>query len=144
MEPLYLHLRPEQAPPELAVRSFLAIFVAEQASDERWRTQIAEWLVESGCLYLVAWGVDCAAWHDSVDWALLDAFDSEAIPDDRFIMTTWHDGEPLSHAFWFAQHCASHPAVELGETVLVHVSPEASRTEMLNAYRDSRKMDGAD
>lgn len=140
MEPLYLHLRPGEQPPPITARQFRAVIVTEQASDEAWRSQIAEWLVDSGCLYLVAWGVDCVASHDSVDWALLTAFDFGEIPDDRFIMTTWHDEEPLSEAFWFAGHCASHPTVALSQTILMHVTRQAEGPALLRAYRDAQEI----
>lgn len=140
MKPLYLHLRPGEQPPPITAPRFCAVIVAEQASGEPWRSQIAEWLVDSGCLYLVAWGVDCVAWHDSVDWALLKAFDFGEIPDDRFIMTTWHDDEPRSEAFWFAGHCASHPTVALCQTILVHVSQESEGPALLQGYRDAQEI----
>lgn len=139
MEPGYLHLLPGQTPPHRLPQPFRAIIVAERAVNQAWRIQVAEWLVECGCLYVVAWGTDCESWHDSVDWAILEVFDYGEIPDERFVMTTWHEEEPLSEAFWFAGHCALHPDIELGETIIVHVAETARGPEILQAYRDSQE-----
>ncbi len=141
MKPVYLHLPPEQLAQDIVARPFRAIMIADVAVSEAWRNQIAEWLVQRGCLYFVAWGVDCEAWHDSVDWANLSAFDYADIPDDRFVMTSWHADEPLSDALWFAGNCASHPHVNLQETIIFHVSSTAQSAAILQAYRESQKSD---
>jgi hypothetical protein len=114
--------------------------ISEEAVSQVWRNEVASWLVESGCLYFIAWGVDCEAWHDTVDWTVLEVFDFADIPDDKFIMTTWHDKEPLSEALWFAGNCASHPDIDLSETVIVHVAREELPAATLELYRESQVM----
>ena len=136
----YLHLAPEQPPPQLAQSPFCAVIVTEVDASEDWRERVTEWLVESGCLYAVTWGKDCQKWHDSVDGANLREFEHGDIPDDRFVMTTWHEGEPLKEALWFAGHCAEHPTVPLASTIIVDVSPEPREAAMLNAYRESQEL----
>ena len=142
MEPRYLHLRPEVPPPELIASPYRAVIIADQVVSDPWLHRIAEWVVAIGCLYVVAWGVDCEKWHDSVDWAVLEVFKFGDIPDERFVMTTWHSDEPISEAFWFAEHCATHPDIELTETLILHVASEARDSVMLQAYRDSQVMVG--
>lgn len=139
-KPHYLHLRPDHEPPEFASCPFRAVIIADETVSETWLNQIAKWIVDKGCLYVVAWGVDCEAWHDSVDWASLEIFDYGEIPSDRFIMTTWHNNEPLSEALWFAGQCAFHPDVDLIETVILHISEEAHATRVLQLYRASQTM----
>jgi len=140
MELAYLHLRPEQALPDLTVRPFRVVIVLDRAASEEWRNHVATWLIAGGCLYAVTWGVDCEAWHDSVDWANLDAFNFGDIPDDRFVMTTWHADEPLSEAFWFAGNCASHPSIELSATIILHIAEEARSSDTIRAYQDSQSL----
>lgn len=89
---------------------------------------------------MVAWGIDCKAWHDSVDDANRDAFDFGHIPEDRFVITTWHNREPLSEALWFAGFCANHPDVKLNKTMIIHVASEEQSSGMLETYRDSQTM----
>jgi hypothetical protein len=136
----YLHLNPEEPPPPLAHTSFCAVIVTEVEASEDWRERITDWLVESGCLYAVAWGRDCEKWHDSVDGANLREFDYGDIPEDRFVMTTWHEDEPLKEAFWFAGQCAFHPTVMLTSTIIVDVSPQQREAAMLQAFRESQDL----
>lgn len=132
----YLHLPPGKAPADLPVQPFLAIIVAEDVVDPAWRGRIGHWLVESGCVYVVAWGRDCEAWHDDVDDASIAAFEGGDIPTERSIMTTWHDREPLSEALWFASF-AEHPMVDLTRGLIVHIAAEARETELLDAFYES-------
>ncbi|HAF41382.1 MAG TPA: hypothetical protein DCG90_06380 [Sphingobium sp.] len=134
----YLHVSPDQPMPHIKARPDRAILIAERPVSQAWRDDVAAWLVSSGCLYFVTWGEACEGWHDAVDWAALKAFDFGEIPDDKFVMTTWHNKEPLSETLWFAGNCASHPDVDLTETVIVHVSAVERRAEILALYRDSQ------
>lgn len=135
----YVHLSPEQSPPELTCGPFRAMIVSDVKVSKGWRNCIAEWLVKSGCLYAIAWGVECEDWHDTVDWAVLEEFDFGDVPDDKFVMTTWHSDEPLSEAMWFAGQCAFHPNIELGATVILHIASEARRAETMDAFLASQE-----
>ncbi|WP_373928624.1 hypothetical protein QTN93_19210 [Sphingomonas aerolata] len=150
----YVHLRPDEAPPAMVARPYRAVMIAKLDTSQSWRNDMASWLVQSGCLYFIAWGTDCEAWHDTVDWTVLEGFNFGDIPDDKFVMTTWHDKEPLAEALWFATtwhdkeplaealwfagHSASHPDVVLHETVIVHVAPEEQRVATLQCYNESQ------
>lgn len=138
MSVTYLHLELGSEPIALPDAPFRAVIVSEAPTDQDWRKRIAKWLVDGGCLYLIAWGVECEAWHDTVDWANLERFGFGDIPDDKFIMTTWHAKEPLSEALWFAGQCATHPDVELDETVILHISDSPRCAELLEAYSASQ------
>ncbi len=138
MEPRYLHLRPESPPPILMTGRYRVVVIADVAVGDDWLNRIAEWIVAIGSLYVIAWGVDCERWHDSIDWAVLDAFEFGDIPDERFVMTTWHSNEPISEAFWYAGNCAIHPNVDLSETIILHIAAEAQRDALLRSYRDSQ------
>ena len=74
---------------------------------------------------------------DEIDVALLIKFDHGEIPDDHFIMTTWHSNESLAETFWFAAHCAHHPTLLLERTVIIHMGPDERRSETLKAYCDA-------
>lgn len=135
----YLHLPEGRKPPEREGRApFRAIIVADQSVGADWRALVTGWLVRSGCLYALAWGTDCEAWHDDIDEALLAAFDFNDIPEDRDVMTTWHNDEPLSEVFWFAGFCAMHEKVDLDQTLIVHIAPKERETEMRRAYAEAQ------
>jgi hypothetical protein len=126
----------EDAPlPDIAMyRPFRAVIILEGSYSDAWQQEASRWLVESGCLYMLAWGEDCSSWDDSVDWAILEEFSYGDIPDGRDVMTTWHENEPLEQVFWFAMHCANHSDVKLANTLILHVSPVARRDELLGRF----------
>jgi hypothetical protein len=134
-DPIYLQLKPGQALPSLEVyRPFKALLVIDETIDNEWQSMVSEWLVRGGCLYMMAWGRNCSSWDDSVDLAILGAFDFREIPDDDFVMTTWHDHEPLEEAMWFAAHTACHPTVALERTVIVHICGNERGAELVRIY----------
>ena len=131
----YLHLPPGDELPELHDRSpFRAVVVLEQETSERWQERVGDWLLRSGCRYMMSWGSDCQAFHDIVDRARDAASRDVDMPDEQFLVTTWHEHEPLSETFWFAEHGANHPVVDLAETVIIHVAPRARGHGMIDAY----------
>ena len=134
----YIHLSPGDHVPRLDVTSpFRAVVIVENQVVPEWQGTVSDWLVQSGCLYMMAWGIGCSSWDDSVDMANLEAFDYGEIPEDRFVMTTWHSDEPLSDVFWFAKNTASHPTIDLDTTVIIHISKEPSASAMMEAYDEA-------
>jgi hypothetical protein len=136
----YLHLSPGKPPPAIKARPYRAVLIADEGASQDWQNDVCSWLAESGCLYFIAWGVACEGWHDTMDWTALEAFDFSEIPDDRFVMTTWHDKEPLSEALWFAGNAAHHPDIDLPDTLLVHVASQNRCAAILSLYADSQVM----
>ena len=131
----YLHLKPGDFPPRLeGVAPFKAVVVVDSEVTPEWRSQVSDWLVQSGCLYMMAWGQNCGEWDTSVDLANMAMFDYGEIPDDKFVMTTWHENESLQQTFWFSEMCAWDPYLEL-ETYIVHIAPESRATELLITFR---------
>ncbi|WP_334184471.1 DUF7684 family protein [Novosphingobium sp.] len=133
-----LHLSPNHSLPSVEPRPYRVVLIAERAVAQVWRDEVASWLVDRGCLYFIAWGVACEDWHDAVDWTVLEAFDFGEIPDDRFVMTTWHSKETLPEALWFAENCATHPNVDLTDTLIVHVTYDEKRAATLQLYSQSQ------
>ena len=123
----------EPLPDITSYRPFKAIVVADAACSDEWRAEASTWLVEGGCLYMMAWGRDAEGWHDAVDWANIQRF-PDRTPDDQLVMTTSHDDEPLKEVFWYAQFCASHPDADLQHALIVHLSGECAGEGMLALY----------
>ena len=86
---------------------------------------------------MMAWGPECSRWDDAVDDANLERYEYGDIPEEKFVMTTWHADAPLSEVFWFAKELANHPTVALDSTVLLHISATAAETEMLAAFENA-------
>jgi hypothetical protein len=117
-------------------RPFRAIVVVEESVSPVWRAIASKWLVDAGCLYLVAWGRECSLWDDSVDRANLEAFDFGEIPDRKLVMTTWHEREPLREVFRFAKNHAlpADSSVKIAETLILHVSRVDREQEYARLY----------
>jgi hypothetical protein len=50
--------------------------------------------IASGCRYVCTWGEDCELVHD--------LFDEESLESSHFVMSTWHERDPLYEAVYFA------------------------------------------
>jgi len=131
----YVRVEPNAAlKPYEGRHPFRAIVVIEDAVEPEWQAAASKWLVESGCAYMLAWGRECSSWDTSVDLANLEAFDYGQIPEDRFVMTTWHEHEPLSEVFWFAKNCAFAGTVDIVDTLVFHVSHHDRSDEYALVY----------
>lgn len=134
----YIRLEAGDELPALdALQPFKAIVVIEDAVSDIWQWDLSRWLVAAGCRYMLAWGPACETWADSVEEASLEAADYEELPADRVVMTSSHEEEELSEAFWFARHKAHHPAHVLRNTVIVHISRTDKRDEMVASYEQA-------
>jgi hypothetical protein len=131
----YLQLKPGSELPNISALSpFRAVVVIDEEVTPEWQNLVSSWLVKSGCLYMMAWGTGCSTWDDSVDFANLEAFNYSDIPEDQFVMTTWHEEEPLNDVFWFAKNNAFHPTIELPNTLILHISGKNKEKELLSEY----------
>ena len=118
---------------------FKAVIVIEAPFSTGWQNEVARWLVDGGCLYMMAWGPGCSSWDDAVDWANIDDFAGREIPPHRFVMTSWHEQESLEELFWFAHHAASprDGSISLDRTVILHIARELRGEEMMRRFQDS-------
>ena len=134
----YLHLVPGSTLPEYPAKLPSAVVVIIEADvTYEWRDEVSRWLVDNGCYYMMAWGQDCALWDDSVDYAILEDFNYDDIPEDRYVWTTWHDDESLEEVLWFAQHCVRHDVHEITNLIIMDISKNARRENILKQYSDA-------
>jgi hypothetical protein len=134
----YLHLSPEDEAPALeGLHSFKAVVMVEAEVPEMTQWDLSRWLVSSGCKYALVWGGRCEAWRESIDDASLEANDYEDVPDAQQVLATAHEDEDLSEVFWFAKHRAAHPALDLNETLILHIAEAPRREEIEAEFRDA-------
>jgi len=114
---------------------FKAVVLIEREIPDEERRKISAWLVRSGCLYMMAWGEDAATFHDAVDDANLEMFDFGDIPEDQYVMTTWHDDEPVEEVFWFSANAAHHPIAEIKNMLVLHIGEADQRDFYLKLAR---------
>lgn len=58
-----------------------------------------------------------------------------AIPDEGFVVTTWHSDESIDEVLWFAKNLACHPVVELTRTIILDISTEERQSQLLQTFR---------
>ena len=121
---VYLWLSPGIPLPQLPFeRPFRAMVVSELHPGPARQTSICEWLAESGCRYMMAWGTEASSWDDSMDWVALERTGYAVdVASDDFIVTTWHRDEPLSDVFDFASRLAKHPTLNLEDLLVLHLA----------------------
>ena len=134
----YILVAPDTQLPQIEVHApFRAVVIAEVACSPFWQSRVSEWLVTSGCRYMMAWGKNCSSWDDSVDIANLERFAYEDIPDSQSVMTTWHENESLDEVFWFSKNNSNHSTLALQSVVLVHIAAQERQSELLRAYAEA-------
>jgi len=134
----YVQLHPGTTPPEIAGgEPFLAVVIIDCESSAEWQALVSAWLVEAGCLYMVASGETSNSWDDSVDFANTMQFEFGEIPNEKFVMTAWFSQNTLGEAFWFSKNNAVHPTIELNRTILVHISSSNRERALLREYANA-------
>ena len=134
----YLRITNEGTLPDInRLKPYKSVVVVETNISSDRQAEISRWLVGSGCLYMMAWGRECSSWDNSVDFANLEEFSYGEIPDDAFVMTTWHESEPLEEVFWFAKNSAFHPSIELDNTLILHLGENDKSEEFKNQFKNA-------
>jgi len=73
----------------------LLLVVADPTITDDERDAVSTEIVRQGCRYAVCTGHQCSRWDDSIDFAFLATSPDFSPPDEKFVMTTWHESEPL-------------------------------------------------
>jgi hypothetical protein len=129
---IYLQVPAGSQPPSIPCEGyFKAVVIIEQEVSTDWRNRTSEWLVASGCKYMMAWGKDCSLWDDAVDWACITG--KLSLQDHA--VTTWHEDESLEEVFYFAQHHANHIEGRLAKLIVIHISD----TDKAREFEDLHK-----
>ena len=139
IQPAYLRIVPDTDLPDIGRhRWFRAIVILDGVYSEAWQDKVSRWLVDAGCLYMMAWGPNCTTWDDSVDLAQIEKFLPGEAPENEFVMTTWHDNESLEEVFWFAQMCAYDAYDRIENILIVHIGERERERELLSLFDVSR------
>ena len=120
-------------------RPFRAVVVLDADYSAKWQDEVSRWLVDAGCLYMMAWGPACSSWDDSVDYAQIAKY-PDGVPEPDFVMTTWHERETLEEVFWFAGFCAYDPYDLIKHSLIVHVSTVDRAVELMALYAQAETL----
>lgn len=135
----YLQVHPGLPEPELSiVEPFRVIVVAEIEVPNDWKYKISCWLLDTGCLYAVCWGIDCAGWEQQIDDASITYDQRNKTSGDHFLLTTSHAEETLADALWFAENCAFEEFLSLDYVLILHISIHDAESFMRSKYEASK------
>lgn len=84
----------------------------------------------------MVWGQDATVWDTEMDEVNLAAHHYQDIPDNKLIITTWHDTDTPTAVFQFAKHHARHPHATLDSTNIVHIAASA-KPELLQQFQNT-------
>ncbi len=84
----------------------------------------------------MAWGIDCSLWDESIDEAVYEKF-GENIPEERFVLTTWHENQPIEDVLFYAKFNAmiSYADVELEDLLIIDLGMKDREAEIWDLYR---------
>lgn len=99
---------------------------------------ICDQIVRQGCRYAVCAGPDCELWHDNLDDAFLSTDPNFDPPEEREMMTSWHDGEPLVDVVWFFLNCTSFDSFIAERFLILAIGIDAAaEREVIDAVTSS-------
>lgn len=85
----------------------LMLVVVDSSITDDERDTLSRQIIEQGCRYAVCTGHQCSKWDDSIDMAYIATSPDYSPPDDRFVMTTWHENESLEDVIHFFRCCTT-------------------------------------
>jgi len=134
----YVHLPAGGPLPALENTPRRIVVLIEQDVEADWQNAVSGWIVNSGCLYMMAWGRECSSWDDTVDVANLEQFDFGDVSDEHLVMTTWHENDTLEDVFFFCLCCAEHPVTALSAVTILHICATDQRATILKTFASER------
>jgi len=132
----YLQLLTATDLPDIAyLKPFRCVVVVEEIVSADWQSMVSDWLVESGGLYMMAWGRNSSSWDDSVDISNLKKWNYKDIPEESFVVTTWHENDSLKDVFEFSKMNAFHSTIDIENTIVIHISKRNKMDEYEGLYK---------
>ena len=89
-------------PPTLAKKDGLYILILCRGDiDPDWQLEMAKKIALAMPVLAAAWGPGTTSWDDAIDDSAIIGQIEGWLPKDLFILTTWHDDEPLAETVDF-------------------------------------------
>ena len=108
----------------------------DRAQTAEERDKIAADLVASGCRYAVCSGFESSKWDDAVDLAYLGTSPDFNPPEEKFVMTSWHNEESLREIAEFFVLNTSFDFFEPAAFVIVAVGDDPGMHEAETLVRE--------
>ena len=103
----------------------MLLLVADESITQEEQVALSSEFVRQGCRYAVCAGHSCSSWDDSIDCAFLETDPQYSPPDDKFVMTSWHEDEPIDDIANFLVMCTSFDDYEATAFVVICLGGDA-------------------
>ena len=106
------------------------------------RDRITSDIISSRCQYALTFGHDCEVWHDLIDEICV----GDGAPKDRFLMTTWHDDEPIEDVIDFLWWNTSYEEFESERLAVVIIGDDGKLETVIRdrlAYHQKQEAEQA-
>ena len=88
----------------------------------------------------MGWGPNSTLWDDSVDWAYIQqSYDETLSADEEFVVTTWHDDEPLEETIDFACNALDYANKRFERLLVIDLVPVAREQEIVEMHRRAKE-----
>jgi hypothetical protein len=95
--------------------------------DERHTLSAA--LVKTGCRYACCIGFDCSQWDTSIDIAYLETDKDYDPSEERFVMTTWHEDEPMEDTVNFFLNCTQFDDYVFSKRIIMFIGQNEEKKQ---------------
>ena len=112
--------------------ALIVVYDSQVSHDNR--SAITDALIKQGCRYGVCLGYDCSGWDDSLDWSYIFSDPDFSPPNDRFVMSTWHEDEPLEDTIFHFLKCTKFDAFS-PRNFVVAIIGEGPHEEIIKLVR---------
>ncbi|MEM9840670.1 MAG: hypothetical protein AAF830_16155 [Pseudomonadota bacterium] len=135
----YLHLKAGEALPLSPFDGeYICVLILEESASSDWRSEVSDWLVDTGCINVMAWGSSSSSWRDSISDGCLDDEDPTDLAEADAPLVTWYDDETLEEVFRQAKQNLMHPGADNAAVLLLDVSPVVRFKDMLDRFDAAR------
>jgi hypothetical protein len=103
-------------------------------------------LVNSKCKYFVTGGLNCEKWHDLADKLILkliynNVYPNPDVPDNEFVMTTWHKKQPLEKIIFHGLNCTDFGNHKFRDYLIIQIKAGFSKQDILKTIDDNNLME---
>jgi len=131
----YIQVTEDNELPDISeFEPFKAVIAIQDVVSTQRQTQVSNWLVEMGALYVMVCGTDSTTWVDPIRAANLERTDIETMTPNQFVMITDHEDEALRAVMWHAKKHAKHTHAKIKNIVTLHVSNENRAVDYLSIF----------
>lgn len=113
---------------------FKVVLAIEDNVSQARQTEVSNWLVEMGGMYVIICGDSCQSWEETIRQANLARVNIEEMKPEQFVMITTHAHDRLRNVFWHAKKHARHTHLKIDNIITIHIGNQNRSVEYLSMF----------